>query len=105
MKKSMRTEIMTMANDIRRSTKTSRSVALSKAWQLHRLQVLLQQGVAQFAYYKEDGSMRKATGTLKVGEEVLNKERNNSNKTYCYYDLNASGIRSFRLENLITIYE
>lgn len=93
-----------MANEIRKATSQNRFVCLIKAWQLHRLIDQLQTGIVSFAYERADGILRRATGTLKNVEYWMKRTGKKSYKTLCYYDVKASAFRSFRIENLITIY-
>ena len=60
----------------------------------------------KFSYYKKDGSVREARGTLK--SEIYGKENEPSSNgrefpdnQIRYYDLDSNGWRSFLAENLI----
>lgn len=60
----------------------------------------------KFSYWKKDGSVREARGTL--NSEIYGKENEPSGNCRAvpenqvrYYDLNAQGWRSFLAENLI----
>ena len=56
-------------------------------------------------FEKTDGTLRKATGTLRdVASMVKGTGRLDDGRTVRYYDVEASGFRSFRAESLITIY-
>lgn len=104
MKKNEKRDVMMMAAEIRRATGKNLSVCLAKAWQINRLMNLLHEGVVRFAYERADGSLRRVAGTLKNREHLLKGNGKKNYKTLCYYDMNAAGFRSFRVENLITIY-
>jgi len=95
---------MMMANEIRRATGKNQSVCLAKAWQINRLKELLQNGIVRFAYERADGSLRRAAGTLNTVNHLLKGTGRINYKTLTYYDINACAFRSFRVENLITIY-
>lgn len=56
---------------------------------------LLKRGIVDFSYKKKDGSIRKATGTLKDFKIKVKKSGN-----IVYYDTDKKGFRSFKLENL-----
>lgn len=59
-----------------------------------------------FAYEKKDGTLRHAVGTLKgTSEFVKGTGRPDDGQTFRYYDMEAKGFRSFRVENFITTYE
>lgn len=92
-----------MAHELAASTGKEFAVCLSRAWALYRLSKRMKIEIVSFAYEKKDGSLRKAKGTLKdAGEYVIGKD--SSIKTMKYFDVEANGFRSFRIENLITIY-
>ena len=62
-------------------------------------------GVVRFAYEKADGTLRKAAGTLhEVDATIKGTGRPNDALTIRYYDVEAGGWRSFKVENLIAIY-
>lgn len=73
--------------------------ALSYAWSVIKLQVQLLIGTVSFSYKKVDGSIRKAIGTLDVKYD--RKGGTSSKGVFVYYDLDAQGFRSAKLENLI----
>ena len=105
MKKQDLSTIMRRAWHIARATGKAFAVCLSKAWQLYRLTKRMRAGVFRFAYEKTDGTLRKATGTLhEVVSMVKGTGRPDDGRPVRYYDVEASGFRSFRAESLITIY-
>ena len=64
----------------------------------------LHNGVVEFSYFKKDGSIRDAKGTL--SKEVYGEEHEPKGTGYStpdnvvkYYDLNSEGWRSFLFEN------
>lgn len=61
-------------------------------------------GNITFAYEKADGSLRKAKGTLKDISNLIKGTGSENYKTVRYFDVEANGFRSFKVENLITIY-
>ncbi len=97
--------IMRRAWQIARATGKVFAVALSSAWQLYRLTKQMRVGIVRFAYEKVDGTLRKAIGTLQA-TAVLAKGtgRPDNGRTVKYYDVEADGWRSFKVENLVTIY-
>lgn len=97
--------IMRRAWALFRSTGRAFSVCLSKAWELYRLTKRMRAGVVRFAYEKADGSLRKACGTLHdVAATVKGIGRPDDGQTVKYYDVEADGWRSFKVENLVMVY-
>lgn len=97
--------IMRRAWAIARATGKAFAVALSKSWQLYRLTQRLRAGVVRFAYEKADGTLRRAVGTLKdTAALVKGAGLPDNGQTVKYYDVEAGGFRSFRVENLVTVY-
>lgn len=97
--------IMRRAWQIARATGKAFAVALSKAWALYRLTKRMRAGVVRFAYEKTDGTLRRATGTLQeVAARVKGTGRPDDGRTIRYYDVNADGWRSFKVENFVTAY-
>ena len=88
-----------------RTTGKAFAVCLSRAWALYRLTKRMRAGVVRFAYEKADGTLRKAAGTLhEVDATIKGTGRPNDALTICYYDVEAGGWRSFKVENLVTVY-
>lgn len=105
MKKNDLKTIMCRAWHLFRSTEKTFAVCLSKAWALWRLTRQMRAGVVRFAYEKADGSLRKACGTLRgVASTVKGAGRPDDGQTVKYYDVEAAGWRSFRVENFVTAY-
>lgn len=105
MKKNDLKTIMRRAWTLFRSTGRAFAVCLSRAWALYRLTKRMRAGVVRFAYEKADGSLRKACGTLHdVASTVKRTERPDDGQTVKYYDIEAHGWRSFKVENLVTVY-
>lgn len=98
-------KLMLRAWEMFRTTGKAFAVCLAKAWALWRLTRQMRAGVVRFAYEKADGSLRKACGTLHdVAATVKGTGRPDDGQTVKYYDVEAGGWRSFRVENLITVY-
>lgn len=97
--------IMRRAWQIARTTGKAFAVALSKAWALYRLTKQMRAGVVRFAYEKADGSLRRAAGTLReVATLIKGTGRPDDGRTIRYYDVDADGWRSFKVENFVTAY-
>lgn len=104
MKRTDLSNIMRRAWVLYRATGKAFSVCLSRAWALYRLIRRMRAGVVSFAYEKTDGSLRHAKGTLRDVVALVKGMGKETPSTVRYYDLEAVGFRSFRIENLITIY-
>lgn len=97
--------IMRRAWHLFRSTGKAFAVCLSRAWALYRLTKRMRAGVVRFAYEKADGTLRKAAGTLyEVAATIKGTGRPNDALTIRYYDVEADGWRSFKVENFVTVY-
>jgi len=97
--------IMRRAWAITRATGKAFAVCLSKAWQLYWLTKRMRAGIVRFAYEKADGTLRKAVGTLAdTAARVKGTGRPGDCRTVKYYDVEADGWRSFKVENFVTVY-
>lgn len=105
MKQTFRTKVFQRAYEIMKSTGKSFAVCLSRSWALYRLlRQLRSKEKVTFTYEKKDGSLRRAIGTLKGVDGMITGTGRPSMETLRYYDLEASGFRSFRVENLVTVF-
>ncbi|VDR33868.1 Protein of uncharacterised function (DUF2693) [Alistipes sp. cv1] len=96
---------MRRAWELFRTTGKSFAVCLSRSWVIFRLIQRMRSSVVQFSYEKIDGTLRKAKGTLRgVSSLVKGTGKPDDGRTVKYYDVEADGWRSFKIENLITIY-
>lgn len=102
--KNFRSKVFKQAHELMKATGKAFSVCLSRAWALYRLTKQMHQGVVTFAYEKADGSLRKAKGTLKDVQNLIKGTGTENYKTVRYFDVEANGFRSFKVENLITVY-
>lgn len=103
MKATFRTNVFRQAWELVRATGKTFAVCLAKAWNLYRLASEMKNGPVKFSYEKVDRSLRKAIGTLKDLNYTA-KGKESSSKVFNYFDIEANSFRSFRIENLITIY-
>lgn len=102
--KNFRSKVFKQAHEIMKATGKAFAVCLSRAWALYRLTKQMHQGVVTFAYEKADGSLRKAKGTLKDVQNLIKGTGTPNYKTIRYFDVEANAFRSFKTENLITVY-
>ena len=110
--------IMDTANSLKktrpvilRGAQLDASNALKYAWWFESFRDQLRTGVYRFSYFKIDGSIREARGTLdfsRIPAEHQPKPlsgapevRQENYEAFRYYDLDAAGWRSFRLDNFI----
>lgn len=96
--------IMRRAWELFRTTGKSFSVCLVRAWALYRLTKRMRTGVVSFCYEKANGDTRKAKGTLQGVAPLIKGTGKETPKTVRYFDIEAGGFRSFRIENFITAY-
>lgn len=99
-----KSKVFKQAHNLKATTGKAFAVCLSKAWALYRLTKKMHNGIVNFAYEKVDGSLRKASGTLKNIESLIKGTGTSAVSTVKYFDIDANAFRSFRLENLVTIY-
>jgi hypothetical protein len=83
---------------------TAFSDALKAAWNKIKLVAQLKKGVSYFTFKKVDGTERKAIGTL--NDVNFQYENKGSDRKACtgivkYWDIEARGFRSFRIENFV----
>ena len=107
-----RTWVMLLAHSLEDREPLSWKEAVKKAWLTMRLLHALGRGVVRFAYRKEDGSLRKAVGTLcrgvcegfddYKGRNGKNpRDNSNTDGTYVYWDLERNSFRAFRSVSLV----
>lgn len=104
MKTNFRSKVFDWAYEIAKATGKQFAVCLAKAWALYRLKKAMKNGVVSFAYEKADGTLRKAQGTLNALREITRKAGTPKTGSFPYYDTENHAFRSFRIENLVTIY-
>ena len=111
---------MTAANSLKktkpailRGAQLDASNALKYAWWFESFREQLRSGVYRFSYFKKEGGIREAVGTLNpdlIPEEHMPKsgmdpEAVAKQETFCYYDLSVNGWRSFCLDLFIGFVE
>lgn len=99
-----RTKVFKRAHQLVKSTGKSLAICLAKAWSIYRLTRRMVIEVVKFAYEKVDGTLRCAKGTLKDIAHLIKGNGSETPSTLRYFDIEANGFRSFRVENLITVY-
>lgn len=107
-KSNFRVRVMKYAHYLNKTTNDCWRVCILKAWQLYRLAKRMRTSIVSFYYYKTDGSVRHAKGTLQnvpVGATLKNgkKMTKPSYKTLAYFDVDKQSFRCFKVENLITV--
>ena len=106
---------------ILRGVSITQSQAVKYAWWFESFRLKLQNGIYRFSYFKTDGTIREATGTLNlelIPEDQLPKDQLPEDTlplqgkgrergylpapgVFTYYDLEKKAWRSFRCENFI----
>ena len=105
MKTNFRSKVFKRAYQIMQATGKAFAVCLSKAWALYRLaKAMRTEDKVHFTYEKKDGSLRRAYGTLKDVSRFVKGTGKTSESVFHYWDLEAAGFRSFKIENLITVF-
>ena len=95
---------------ILRGVSITQSQAVKYAWWFESFRLKLQNGIYRFSYFKTDGSIREATGTLNL--ELIPEDKRPSLQggdggrllppgVFNYYDLEKKAWRSFRYDNFI----
>lgn len=102
--KNFRSKVFKQAYEMVASTGKSFAVCLAKAWAIYRISKRMRDEIVTFAYEKADGTLRKAKGTLKDIQNFIKGTGKENDKAMRYFDVEANGFRSFRVENLITVY-
>ena len=98
-----RSAALSIAWNIRKTTGASWGDCQRKAWAALRLKAQLRTGACTFSYVKENGETRKATGTLCPDLFTYSSKgdaKPGSPAVIRYFDLDANGFRSFRIDRL-----
>jgi len=98
---------------ILRGATATQSQALKYAWWFENFRNRLKSGIWRFSYFKTDGQIREAYGTLdttiipedKQPKREPDKQTQPCYDTFVYWDTEAQGWRSFRLDNFIGFVE
>ncbi|MFI3331826.1 MAG: SH3 beta-barrel fold-containing protein [Rikenellaceae bacterium] len=99
-----RTKVFRRAHKLAQTTNETFAVCLAKAWAIYRLTRKMAQKVVKFSYKKVDGTLRTAKGTLRNITHLVKGNGSDTPSTLRYFDVEAQAFRSFRIENLITVY-
>ena len=102
-----RVRVMKYAWQLCKKKKKAWRICMIKAWQLYRLAKAMRERTVTFYYQKTDGSIRKATGTLRnipAGATLGCKKMTKPfYKTMAYFDIEKKAFRCFKIENLICV--
>lgn len=102
--KNFRSKVFKQAYEMVKSTGKAFAICLAKAWAIYRLSKRMKSETVSFSYEKQDGSLRKAKGSLQDVSKLIKGTGAENFKTVRYFDVDANGFRSFKVENLVTIY-
>ena len=99
--KSQLSAIFTLAWQFVKKNGFTLSEALKVAWANFKLKIKMQAGIVKFHYYKVNGEIREAYGTLKA--ELLPPVGGHRQMTGCqvYFDTEKGEWRCFKQANLI----
>ena len=89
---------------ILRGASLDKGTALHYAWWFESFRDQLRSGIYRFSYFKKDGHIREARGTLDfdyIPEDKWPHGQINDSTAFAYFDLDAQGWRSFCLDNFI----
>ena len=94
---------------ILRGASLDKSQALHYAWWFEDFRTKLRTGVWRFSYFKTDGSIREARGTLspllipadKLPSSGASLDKEKSASSFPYYDLDRCAWRSFDIRNFL----
>ena len=99
----MKSKLFKAAWNLVRTLGLTISEALVKSWKAYKLKLKLEAGEVIFTFKKKSGELREALGTLKA--DLIDYDFKGSTKenfsVIAYWDLEAKGFRSFKLENLV----
>lgn len=98
-----RSKVFKRAYQIMRNTGKAFAVCLSKAWAVFRLVKRMAMEVVEFSFEKKDGTLRRAKGTYK-NLPISTKSKGINFKSLVYFDIDKNAYRSFKIENLVTVY-
>lgn len=83
-------------------------MGMVKAMMIENLKNKMKNGVAHFVFKKKDGSLREAWGTIQSAlADAMTNGRGESRENYAccaFYSVTDGAWRSFRWENLVTVY-
>ena len=99
-----RSRVFKWAHELVRTTGKAFAVCLAKAWALYRLRRRMTTETVKIAFEKADGSLRIAYATLKGTSDLIKGTGTSNYKTVKYFDTEANGFRSFKVENFIAAY-
>lgn len=101
--KSQMSEIMRLAWQMVKRNGYTMSEALKVSWMHLKLKARMKKGIIRFFYYKVDGTVREAFGTLKESlmPETKGTGRKANDTLQTYYDTERMSFRSFKIANLV----
>lgn len=80
---------------------TSFAQSLRQAWKILKLKAKMLVGNVAFKFRKVNGEIREAIGTLNFTYESKGMGKPSPSDSMVYFDVEANGMRSFKLCNLI----
>lgn len=102
--KNFKSKVFKQAYEMMKATGKAFAVCLARAWAIYRLYKRMKNETVSFAYERANGSLRKAKVTLQDVSSLIKGFGSENYKTVRYFDVDANGFRSFKVENLISVY-
>lgn len=99
-----RAKVFKQAYEMRKSTGKPFAVCLTQSWAIYRLSKRMENETVAFSYDRVDGKRRQAKGTLQGIQHLIKGTGTENYKTFCYFDVEANGFRSFKVENFLAVY-
>lgn len=101
--KSQMKEVMSLAWQMVKRNGYTMSEALKVSWMNLKLKARMKKGIIRFFYYKTDGTVREAFGTLKESlmPETKGTGRKANDTLQTYFDTEKSEYRCFKIANLV----
>ena len=87
--KNFRSKVFKQAYEMMKATGKAFAVCLAKAWAIYRLYKRMKKETVSFSYEKQDGSLRKAKGTLQNVSNLFKGTGIENYKTVRYFDVDV----------------
>ena len=101
-----KTDLMIIANQFVTEQKVDRSTAVKMSHKAVKLKETMRTKTVSFRFYKKDGSIREAEGTLNpkdIDYDFKDSDKKERHDLIKYWDLEKKSFRCFNVGNLITV--
>lgn len=99
-------DLMVIANQFVSEQGVTRSEAVKMSHKAVKLKDMMRSSKVKFRFYKKDGSIREAEGTLSpdlIDYDFKDSDKKERHDIVKYWDTEKSGFRSFNVGNLIVV--